>query len=183
MITSLNSVTAITDQEKYINSITLEYLLNPTLYEKINKRNSPIDDQLYKDAIFYRKRICQLTKEMCKGEYINNNFKNIFLAFATNIIHGLKQIDTEDIYQKEYADLLLIPDISGQEATAAIDVGGQQQGQEAANSLLVNIRAPTSNLDSFVKKVNVNLEDKVLPQKKLANIKDPALKTKGLKKK
>ena len=92
------------DQEKYINNITLEYLLNPNLYEKINKKNKGNDDQIYKDAIFYRKRICQLTKDMCKGEYINNNFKHIFLNYANNIIYYLKQSDTEFIYQEEYGD-------------------------------------------------------------------------------
>ena len=164
------------DQEKYINNITLEYLLNPSLYEKINKRNNPVDNQIYKDAIFYRKRICQLTKDMCKGEYINNNFKNIFLAYANNIIYYLKQIDTEDIYQEDYSDLSnnsinkLNLDISGLDITEA-------------NNLLINIREPISNLDNFVKKLNINLEDKILPQKRVANIKDPALKTKGLVKK
>ena len=166
----------VTQQEKYINNITLEYLLNPSLYEKVNKKKSgPIDEQLYQDAIFYRKRICQLTKEMCKGEYINNNFKNIFLAYANNIIYGLKQIDTEDIYQKEYIDL-----------NGCIKQGEVLQDLydiSAANNLLANIRPLTSNLDGFVKKLTVNLQDKVLPQKRLANIKDPALKIKGLKKK
>ena len=164
------------DQEKYINNITLEYLLNPSLYEKINKRNNPVDNQIYKDAIFYRKRICQLTKDMCKGEYINNNFKNSFLAYANNIVYYLKQIDTEDIYQEDYSDLSnnsinkLNLDISGLDITEA-------------NNLLINIREPISNLDNFVKKLNINLEDKILPQKRVANIRDPALKTKGLVKK
>ena len=52
-----------------------------------------------------------------------------------------------------------------------------------SNNLLANIRTPVSNLDNFVKKLNVNLEDKILPQKRLANIKDPSFKTKGLKNK
>lgn len=164
------------DQEKYINNITLEYLLNPNLYEKINKRNNPVDNQIYKDAIFYRKRICQLTKDMCKGEYINNNFKNIFLAYANNIIYYLKQIDTEDIYQKDYNDLS-----NNSINKLNLDISGLNLSE--ANNLLINIRQPISNLDNFVKKLNINLEDKILPQKRVANIKDPALKTKGLIKK
>jgi hypothetical protein len=57
--------------EEYINKITLQYLLNPNLIV-----NNEIDnDELEKDIKFYRKRINQITKDMCKTNYINNNLK------------------------------------------------------------------------------------------------------------
>ena len=50
------------DENQYINSITLEYLLNPSIYEKINTQKNSSDNLIFKDIKFYRQRICQITK-------------------------------------------------------------------------------------------------------------------------
>ena len=68
--------------EEYINSITLEYLLNPCLYEKINNQKNMSENLIFKDIKFYRRRICQITKDMCKGEYINDNFKSFIFKLC-----------------------------------------------------------------------------------------------------
>jgi len=163
------------NDEEYINSVTLEYLLNPVLYEKISCQKNQEDNLIFKDILFYRKRICQLTKEMCKGEYINDNCKTIFLNYANTLVYHLKQLDTKDIYQEDYKNLT-IKSIT----TLSTD---SSNNLDKIDNLLINMPIKTANLDSFVKKVNVNMEDKILPQRKVANIKDPALKKKGLKKK
>ena len=163
------------NEEQYINSITLEYLLNPCLYEKINHQKNTNDKLVFKDIIFYRKRICQVTKEMCKGEYINETFKTMFLNYAHSIVYYLKQLDEKDILQSDYTNLNLkvtnpmINDISN--------------NYEDINELLINKPQCINNLDNFVKKINVHIPDKILPQRRIANINDPALKKKGLKKK
>ena len=59
--------------QEYINSVTLEYLLNPLLYNKINDQKNASSNLLFQDIKFYRKRICQITKDMCKGEFIDEN--------------------------------------------------------------------------------------------------------------
>jgi hypothetical protein len=167
--------------EEYINNITLEYLLNPVLYEKICSQKNNSDNLIFKDIQFYRKRMCQITKDMCKGEYINDNLKSVFLNYATTIIYYLKQLDEKDILQSDYTDFhgeaqCLSTDLST-DLSAGLSIDNN------SNNLLFNIPQTTNSLDSFVKKINIKQEDTILPQKKVTNIKDPALKNKGLKNK
>jgi len=161
------------ENEKYINKVTLEFLLNPMLQDKLAKAEH-IDANLMPDIKFYRKRICQLSKDMCKGIYINDTLKPVFLNYATALIYYLKQLDEKDILQSEYNDLvdtLPTTDIS-------MDICNQNY-----DNLLINAPTQVNNLDKFVKKINVTVQERPPPQKKTTNIKDPVLKTKGLKKK
>ena len=164
------------NEEEYINNITLEYLLNPYLYEKIHAQKNISDKLIFKDIKFYRRRICQLTKDMCKGEFIDNNLKTLFLNYSNTIIYHLKQLDEKDILQADYNELDL--DIV---KTNNIDISNSCENN--VDNLLLNIPKPVNNLDNFVKKINIQIEDKILPQKRIANIKEPALKKKGEKKK
>ena len=161
------------DNEKYINRVTLEFLLNPILHEKLSKTSNN-NNNLAKDIKFYRKRICQITKDMSRGEFIDETLRPAFMGYATTLIYYFKQLDGKDIFQTEYADLSDNP-IS---ANPIIDSCSQD-----LDNLLLNIPDPTTNLDSFVKKVNVAIPTKILPQRRIANTNDPSLKTKGVKKK
>jgi len=89
------------NKDFYINKITLEYLVNPSIHIKTNNSN----DLLNKDIKFYKKRICQITKDMSCGDFINNNLESLFNNYASQLIYYFKQIDYEDIKQKEYNDL------------------------------------------------------------------------------
>ena len=162
------------DQE-YINSITLEYLLNPILYEKIHDQKNMSDNLILKDIKFYRKRICQLTKDMCKGDYVNDNLKTLFLNYATTIVYYLKQVDEKDIFQEDYTGLNM--------AISKIDISNTHLDNNDVDNLLINKPKSVNNLDNFVKKINIEQEEKIIPQRRIANIKDPSLKKKGLKKK
>lgn len=164
--------------EEYINSVTLEYLLNPLLYSKINDQKNASSNLIFKDIKFYRKRICQMTKDMCKGDYINDNLKSQFLNYANAIIYYLKQLDEKDIYQEEYNNLTInkIQDISN------VNVENKDLDNDDPDHLLINQPDPINNLDNFIKKINIKNEDKIIPQRKVANINDPNLKRKGVKK-
>ena len=161
--------------EEYINSVTLEYLLNPVLYEKINSQKNNSNNLIFKDIKFYRKRICQLTKDMCKGEYINNNLKTVFLNYANTIIYYLKQLDEKDILQSDYTDFQFTKSIEN-------DLTNDLSTNFNVDNLIINVPPNINNLDDFIKKINIAEEEKILPQRRVANIKDPALKKKGLKK-
>jgi hypothetical protein len=91
-------VTPEANEDSYINKITLEYLLNPSIHIKTVNSN----DLLEKDISFYKKRICQITKDMSRGEFINNNLKSIFHNYASQLIYYFKQVDYDDQYHKEY---------------------------------------------------------------------------------
>ena len=156
------------DQE-YINKITLEYLLNPSILIK----NSENDKTLEKDIKFYRKRICQITKDMSRGKFENETFKTLFDNYASQIIYYFKRQDAKDIYQEEYNDLTLDHDIHREFSS----------DDTSLDQLLLNNPDPIPTLNNFVKKINIDKEEKIVPTQKIANIKDPSLRTKGLKKK
>ena len=173
--------------EEYINSVTLEYLLNPLLYSKINDQKNASSNLIFKDIKFYRKRICQMTKDMCKGDYINDNLKSHFLNYANVIIYYLKQLDEKDIYQEEYNNLIInIQDISNVDVKNKENRESEDENKDLENEdpdhLLINKSEAINNLDNFIKKINIKNEDKIIPQRKVANINDPNLKKKGLKK-
>ena len=163
------------DSEKYINSVTLEYLLNPVLYDKISNQNSK-EQLISEDLQFYRKRICQITKDMCKGKYINDNLKTVFFNYASTVIYYLKQLDEKDILQSHYLDLNF--DISTNDY-----LNTDLSYNFNPDNLIINQPKKNNTLDTFIKKINVQSIDKILPQQRIANITNPLLKTKGLKKK
>uniref|UniRef100_A0A6C0AZ96 Uncharacterized protein n=1 Tax=viral metagenome TaxID=1070528 RepID=A0A6C0AZ96_9ZZZZ len=163
------------DSEKYINSVTLEYLLNPILYEKISIQNSK-EKVICEDLEFYRKRICQITKDMCKGNYINDNLKSVFFNYASTVIYYLKQLDEKDILQSDYLDLNFDISINN-------SLSSDSSSNFNPDNLIINQPKKNNTLDTFIKKINVESIDKILPQQRIANITNPVLKTKGVKKK
>ena len=101
----MNNMTEATpeaNKDSYINKITLEYLLNPSIHIKTVNSN----DLLEKDINLYKKRICQITKDMSRGEFINNNLQSIFNNYASQLIYYFKQVDYDDKYHKEYTAAL-----------------------------------------------------------------------------
>jgi hypothetical protein len=88
-------------KDSYINKITLEYLLNPSIHLKTNNSNELLEN----DIKFYKKRICQITKEMSCGEIINQNLQSIFNTYATQLIYYFKQIDYDELHKGEYNNL------------------------------------------------------------------------------
>ena len=95
---NMNEATPDANKDSYINKITLEYLLNPSIHIKTVNSN----DLLEKDINLYKKRICQITKDMSRGEFINNNLQSIFNNYASQLIYYFKQVDYDDKYHKEY---------------------------------------------------------------------------------
>lgn len=94
----MNEATPDANKDSYINKITLEYLLNPSIHIKTVNSN----DLLEKDINLYKKRICQITKDMSRGEFINNNLQSIFNNYASQLIYYFKQVDYDNKYHKEY---------------------------------------------------------------------------------
>lgn len=172
--------------KEYINKITLQYLLNPNIV--VNKTND--NSNLDKEIKFYRKRIYQITKDMSKGNFLNDNLKNTFENYISEIIYFLKQQDLEDIYQKEYIDIIdTIDTIDNSNISYFLsnDVSLNRYNDLSHNIdklLTISTKDNKSNLDNFIKKINITTEvpSNLIPKKKLVNIKDPSLRTKGLKK-
>ena len=112
------------DNEKMINKITLECLMNDTLYEKYvnqdteKKRES--DREFLEDLSFYNKRITNLTRELLKvmtdqeyrSQYRDRKFdylRDMLSIYSRNLIEYFKHEDTRDIIQEEINKAVLTP--------------------------------------------------------------------------
>jgi hypothetical protein len=172
------------NNQKLVDNITLEYLLNPLLYDKIMSKKISSEEIFNNEILFYRKRISKLTKDMCKGTYINDSLKNIFIGYASSLIYYLKQLDEKDIIQEEYID------VTNDAANDASNVSAEHVANDINNSgnEAINVanlttsfvkKSNNTNLNNFVKKIKIESQPKILPQQKIINIKDPKLKKKG----
>jgi len=165
------------NNDKYINNITLEYLLNPILYEKITDNKNTTDNELLKDISFYRHRICKLTKDMSKGKFIDNNLKKIFITYSASIIYYFKQLDEKELLQSYYNNLLLSDTSNSINIT---DLSNITNNINNINNLIINKPIINSDLTKFVKRININPDEKILPQKRAVDINNPKFKTKGI---
>ena len=172
---------------EYVNQVTLECLMNKDTYKKYvaTKKKSVVNK---KDQKFYRRRILSLTKELLYPEEatpatkptatINDpNVVGLFQIYSKACIEYFKTLDKNDIIQEDYSTLttetneMSVEDIKTQ---AEID-------QLFMRSIHVK-EAPT--LDKFVKRsTTAPKEEPILPKQKDINLRDPALKNKGIRKK
>ena len=165
---------------------TLTYLTNPVYQNNINKNKQEIcEKNKYKksDIKFYRKRILDLTRNMFKGEYPDNNLKTVFLSYVDSLIDYLITIDERDIIQEDY-NFLSSSDISG---TTLHDNSLNTQYENDYNYIsnvdnLMMMEKSNQTLDEFVIKNTISEKDDFIPQKKEINLKDSMLKTKGIRK-
>ena len=185
--------------EKFINEITLECLMNKCTYDKYCQMLGPAKKSAHKkDKKFYRKRIYDLTKQLLNPEVpqqdtpntktnananmdasLNPDITNAFEAYVKACIDHFKIVDKTDILQEDYKNLLDVDNLN------QINVDSIHSVEEADQCLMrsIKIREPNT-LEKFVKRKERKVEEpKPLPQQKDVNLKDPALKNKGIRKK
>jgi hypothetical protein len=92
--------------EKIINQITLECLMNKEIYKKYltsNSANMIINNK--KDRKFYRKRILQLTRDILLNDpsvKITNDIQFVFENYVNHCIQYFKMVDRVDLIQEDY---------------------------------------------------------------------------------
>jgi hypothetical protein len=161
------------NSESIINQITLDCLLNKSQYEKYLRRNltKSINNN---DKKFYRKRICNLTKELFKEENSNNippDIKYVFDNYIKICINYFKVMDRSDIIQEEYKEY--------KETTEEQFVSNEELSQ--SNSLMMRSVKVNPGLDNFVTiKMTKPQEEMIIPQQRDINLRDPKLKKKGI---
>ena len=171
-----------TDDE-FISLITMEYLMNKAQYTKYLDEKTPEKKQKYeKDKKFYRKRIYDLTKSLLHNDPPQNllpDVKFIFENYTRATIDYFKMLDKSDILQEDYQYLMDI-DPKNEISIASIE------SQEEADKLMmrsIKIQEPNA-LEKLVKRKSTKVvKPMILPQQKDINLKDPALKKKGIIKK
>jgi hypothetical protein len=171
--------------EKYIENITIQYLLNPNFQTQILKNNSILNKEFNDDIKFYKKRINQYVKDLCKD--INNGSleittndktKLVCINFMKCLIEEYKFNDTKDILQEDYGEYNLKDNY---DISKNICINELNNNHDIDNILLKEEKKKIS-LDNFVKVKNVTKRE-ILPNKREANLKEPSLRYKGLKKK
>lgn len=165
-----NTIEKDENSESIINQITLDCMLNKSQYEKYLRRNltKSINNN---DKKFYRKRICNLTKELFKEAIVTPDIKYVFDNYVKICINYFKVMDRSDIIQEEYKEL--------KETTEASFVSNEELTQ--SNSLLMRSVKVNPGLDNFVTvKMTKQLEQIIIPQQREINLRDPKLKKKGI---
>ena len=130
-----------TNSESIINQITLDCLLNKAQYEKYIQRNTKksINNN---DKKFYRKRICNMTKELLKedGELIPPDLKYVFDNYIKLCVNYFKVLDRSDTIQEDYKEI--------SDTVESTCVTNQEIAQ--SNSLLMRSVKVDTGLDNFV---------------------------------
>jgi len=101
--------------EKYIENVTIQYLLNRNLQNQIIKNNTILNKDFNDDVKFYKKRIGQYVKDICKDINsetfeisTNDKTKLACINFIKNLIEDYKFNDTKDILQEDYEEYNVI---------------------------------------------------------------------------
>jgi len=176
---------------EYVNQVTLECLMNKDIYKKYvaTKKKIVVNK---KDQKFYRRRILSLTKELLYPEEATEkpatthptttstndpNIVGLFQIYSKACIEYFKTLDKNDIIQEDYSSL-----ISETAEMSAEDIKTQAEiDQQFMRS--IRVKEPTT-LDKFVKRsTTAPKEAPILPKQKDINLRDPALKNKGIRKK
>ena len=171
--------------EKYIENVTIQYLLNPNLQNQIIKNNTILSKDFNDDVKFYKKRIGQYVKDICKDINsetfeisTNDKTKLSCINFIKNLIEDYKFNDTKDILQEDYEEYNVIDNydisnnVSNNKSNSNYDI----------DNILLKEEKKTISLDNFVKVKNVTKRE-ILPNKREANLQEPHLRYKGVKKK
>lgn len=171
--------------EKYIENVTIQYLLNPNLQNQIIKNNTILSKDFNDDVKFYKKRIGQYVKDICKDINsetfeINTNDKTKLacINFMKCLIEDYKFNDAKDILQEDYEEYNVIDnyDISNNISNII------NNNKHDIDNILLKEDKKTISLDNFVKVKNVTKRE-ILPNKREANLQEPHLRYKGVKKK
>jgi hypothetical protein len=181
---------------EYVNQVTLECLMNKDTYKKYvaTKKKSVVNK---KDQKFYRRRILSLTKELLYPEEATEksttkptpttttttttsndpNIVGLFQMYSKACIEYFKTLDKNDIIQEDYSTLTSeTPEMSAEDIKTQAEI-------DQLFMRSIHVKEPTT-LDKFVKRsTTAPKEDPILPKQKDINLRDPALKNKGIRKK
>jgi hypothetical protein len=170
-----------------LKSASLTYLTNP-VYQQIIKQQKELKSTSNKSDIkFYRKRITALTKDMLKGEIPENTYiKTIYENYVNALIKYFKMLDTSDIIQQQHNNVEQSVEQNVENHVDnhdTLDAIKEVTIDKMDDLLMRKISGPTT-LDNYVIKTQHATEDtRIIPIMLDINLKEPGLKTKGVKEK
>jgi len=164
-----------------MTEITIEYLTNKKIYEKLIQSNNPILlNSYHKDKNFYKKRIHNLHRNLMNEKEIYPDFlQKAFDNYMKLSIEYFKMIDENDILQGDYIGLQLLEEEIPDEEE--VDIPKTNIEEESYKSLYMNTPQANPTLDQFIKIIKKTEDPSIyVPQQKEINLNNPELKTKGI---
>lgn len=170
--------------DTFINQITLDCLLNKDMINK-HLKNKKTKAENKEERKFYKKRTYNLFKELITGNTPTDLLPDVKYAydnFVNASIHYFKTIDNNDLRQEEYKDVdFLLEECSKEFSEKPLAISFKE---EADKLMMRSIKMDIPTLDKYVKRTSTKKKEEIiLPKQKDIDLKNPELKTKGLKKK
>ena len=157
----------------------LEYLMNPSLYEKWMDGVETNDNEFKQELKFYRKRIIQMTKDMMKSDYENKSLHPSFIEYCKCCIEYFKGLDKKDILQEEYKNLIE----NNLEFNQLSEIEGKEPDSVLMNPNYIQNKGKINDYWD-IKKINCKKSENIkIPVQKELCLKNPSLKVKGIKNK
>ena len=156
-----------------MNNVDLFYLTNNVDLKKMTKQNLNKKTQI--DMTFYIERIKKQTNILLnnkeKGVELDDKIHSAFLNYVRLTIENFKFIDKRDIIQKDYVNIK-----KKKEKETNFNL------EKTNNLMRKNKKKKIGKLtDSLDIKINYKTEKKMFyPKKKIINLKDDCLRTKGV---
>ena len=150
-----------------INKITLQYLLNPTIYDKINTNKEENSDDLEKFNK-YKDKILNLTENMLNNKFLNDQLREEFNNYCKNLIYHIKNEELKNIIQDQYKDF------KPKNKKKLLDISNFNLNDLSFNfNNILNKSKKENNLNSFIIKNNnnnnINNNSKIITNKKYLN--------------
>ena len=154
---------------------TLQCLTDPILLEKLNNDSKKTN---YKEDLgFYKKRIFLTTKSLLRNGKINPSVNDAFINYVKVLIQHFKIVDTNDILQEEFKNILKRDNIRKS------DIKSETEIVSEANSYIFEEPKDKNKctLNNFVKIVQTNPVEKIImPKQRTVNLKSLDLRNKGI---
>tara|TARA_Y100001970_G_scaffold291864_1_gene430734 strand:+ start:2067 stop:2588 length:522 start_codon:yes stop_codon:yes gene_type:complete len=153
-----------------MNSIDLMYLTNNFDLKKI--KDKKLEPELLEDIKFYKERIIKQNIDLLNGKNIDESINSSYKRYLYLTIQHFKFIDKVDIIQKDYEGIK----IKKNKKT--------NFNLEKTNNIITRKKETVGKItDAIDIKIKYKTKRKfIMPKKKIINLKDEHLKTKGLKK-
>jgi hypothetical protein len=193
-----------------VDHVTLDLMVNQPQYERyLRNKEADLSGKYEKAKRFYKKRIVEMTRELLKGETVNDIFViQAFEAYAKACITYFRNKDKNDTLQEEHmAECVAIghlPPIMETESEDVVhdDIDEEDDAEPNPNltdsskrklEILMSFdkhKVTVPTLDTFVIKTTPATNNHIshnhgvsIPQLKEINLDDPKFKTKDIKSK
>jgi hypothetical protein len=186
-----------------VDHVTLDLMVNQPQYERyLRAKEADLSGKYEKAKRFYKKRITEMTRDLLKGDTVNDIFVlQAFEAYAKACITHFRNKDKNDTLQEEYvAECVAVgylppidEDVNGEDnddadnADNADNATNLNESSKKKLDILMSFdkhKAGVSTLDTYVIKTTppqIIKNNVPIPQQRTINLDDPKFKTKDLK--